>query len=63
MDTLVYVFIGIYILLILYSIYELYNNRYLTVKHKTNYYFIIFALPFLGSLIYFLKKKYQKAKI
>lgn len=64
MDSIAYIIIGIYLLFISYSVFELYNNKFLTVKHKTNYYFIIFALPFLGSLIYFFtKRKYQKAKL
>lgn len=62
MDVLGYFILGIYFLLISYSVYELYHNRYLIAKHKTNYYFIIFAFPFLGSLIYFLTKKIIKKR-
>lgn len=64
MDAIAYIILGIFLLLISYSVYELYNNKYLTAKHKTNYYFIIFAFPFLGSLVYFLtKRKYQKLNL
>lgn len=64
MDVLAYFILGVYFLFISYSVYELYHNRYLIAKHKTNYYFVIFAFPFLGSLIYFLtKKNYQKTKV
>ena len=53
--------IGTSLLLILFSLYDLFNNKKLTEKYKTNYYFIIFVLPVLGSIIYlYTKEKYSK---
>lgn len=44
------------ICLILFSIYDVYKNSYVTKRQRTNFLFIILALPVAGSLIYYFLK-------
>lgn len=44
------------ICLLFISVYDVYKNRYVTKRQRTNFLFIIFALPVAGSLIYYFLK-------
>lgn len=44
------------IITIVYSLYDLYNDKTLSKRTKVNWSFVIFLLPFTGSLIYFFGK-------
>lgn len=57
MEMLVVFLSVIMLMLIAFSLQDLFKNKSLRSKYKTNYYFIIFAMPVLGSLLYFYTKK------
>ncbi len=42
--------------LIFFSAYDVYKNRHITKRQRANLFFIIFALPVVGSLIYYFLK-------
>lgn len=53
MEILIFILI---IIFIIYSLYDKNNYRKLSKKSKVNWTFIILLLPFLGSVIYFITK-------
>lgn len=44
------------ICMIVFSLYDVYKNRYITTKQRSNFYFMICAFPVIGSFIYYYSK-------
>jgi hypothetical protein len=61
MEIFAVIILTLSVVLIVFSFYDLYVNKYILKSKKALYYFLIFAMPVVGSVIYFYtKRKFYK---
>lgn len=62
MDLIIVVFLVLQILLMLWAWYDIFHNRKLSPELKAIFALLVFALPFLGPVVYFFLKRNQNKK-
>ena len=58
--TVFAILVAIQILTWIWALIDIVNNRHLNYKEQLFWIVLVFVLPFLGTLIYFLMKKKKK---
>jgi len=53
-DLIIYFFTLLVLVFIVTSVYDISKNKLLTNREKTNYLFLVFVIPFGGTLIYYI---------